>query len=97
MLQHVIKDCSNEIVCRHCCQTGHREAQCGGKELTKFGDYRHEIAERRLATDLEKDTTDLEPTPTTPSNEHEKSIKHDTKSEGDKDKSENQKHRRKQH
>ena len=85
---HVIKDCSNEIVCRHCCQTGHREAQCVGKEeLTKFGDYRHEIAEGRLATDLEKDTTDLEPTPTTLSNEHEKSLKHDTKSEGDKDNS----------
>ena len=36
---------------------------------------------------MEKDTTDLEPTPTTLSNEHEKSMKHDTKSEGDKDNS----------
>ena len=45
---HNINECSNEIVCKFCSQSGHKEKQCDNKrEIEVFGDYRHEINEGR--------------------------------------------------
>ena len=42
-------------MCRYCSQPGHKEERCDAKqELEEFGVYRHDIAEGRIATQLEK-------------------------------------------
>ena len=52
---HVIDQCDEEVVCRYCAQPGHKEGRREVKqELDEYGDYRNDIAEGRMATQLEK-------------------------------------------
>ena len=54
---HNINECSNNIVCKFCSQSGHKEKQCDNKrEIEVFGDYRHEINEGRRDSFEEKVT-----------------------------------------
>ena len=48
---HSIKDCTNEVVCRYCFQSGHRQSECDDwkekKKNEKYGNYWHDIKEGR--------------------------------------------------
>ena len=50
----MVQECTNDVTCRYCCQTGHVERD--HKELTdrkKYGEYYHEIIEGNMKDDKE--------------------------------------------
>ena len=54
---HMVQECTNDVACRYCCQTGHVEKDCEDhKELTdrkKYGEYYHDIIEGNMKDDKE--------------------------------------------
>ena len=55
-VSHMIDQCPNDVVYRHCGQPGHREARCEAKlELHKYGEYKHDIIEGRNAALQERE------------------------------------------
>ena len=53
----MVQECTNDVTCRYCCQTGHVEKDCEDhKELTdrkKYGEYYHDIIEGNMKDDKE--------------------------------------------
>ena len=49
--RHMVQDCTNDIVCRYCSQTGHSQSKCDEYkefgEKKKYGEYYHDIREGR--------------------------------------------------
>ena len=61
---HVIKDCTNDIMCKFCGQKGHKGSKCESRielnERDRFGDYFHEINEARKAKEEEESWRQVE-------------------------------------